>query len=232
MAPPKPKAKPMKKEKVFHPLSRKADQLVRAQLRKGKLADQARVRVKKHGGKVDIYSFFYHAIPPEGALSLEDIHMIVQDVWLARHDPELEKERAARRKGRPKSTKELKLEEAKLRESEEYRTGLEVIDLTDPPNVGLFRQWDLKEAPYLQQLRFIRISGESPTVALVSRPGRHPLLQRKEEKTVEESTDSVEQMDVDAPSHPSPTVDDEAPLLLEPPSRFGSTMMTMDGPIL
>jgi translation machinery-associated protein 16 len=45
-------------------------------------------------------------------------------VWLTRHDDELEQERAARRKGRPKSTKELKLEEIKLRESEQYRTGM------------------------------------------------------------------------------------------------------------
>ena len=37
---------------------------------------------------------------------------------------ELEQERTARRKGRPKSTKELKLEEIKLHEAEEYRTGM------------------------------------------------------------------------------------------------------------
>ena len=57
-------------------------------------------------------------------LTLPELHELVSDVWLTRHDAELEEERAARRKGRPKSTKEQKLEEVKLREAEEYRTGM------------------------------------------------------------------------------------------------------------
>ena len=73
---------------------------------------------------MDIYSFFYAAIPAEGVLTLEDMHTIVREVWLPRYDAELEAEHASRRKGRPKSTKEQKIEELKLREAEEYRTGL------------------------------------------------------------------------------------------------------------
>lgn len=73
---------------------------------------------------VDIYGFFYHAMPEEGVLSLEDLHTIIREVWLTRYDEELESERAARRKGRPKSAKEMKLEELKLREAETYRTGM------------------------------------------------------------------------------------------------------------
>lgn len=57
-------------------------------------------------------------------MSLPELHELVADAWLTRHDAELEEERAARRKGRPKSTKERKLEELKLREAEEYRTGM------------------------------------------------------------------------------------------------------------
>lgn len=75
----------------------------------------------------DFYGFFYHSLPTEGALTLQELHGIVANVWLARHDEELEAERAARRKGRPKSLKESKLEEVKLRESEEYRTGFGVF---------------------------------------------------------------------------------------------------------
>lgn len=74
---------------------------------------------------VNIYSFFFHALPPEGGvLSLDELHYVVRDVWLARHDMEIEAERSARRKGRPKSTKEAKLEELQLREKELYRTGM------------------------------------------------------------------------------------------------------------
>jgi translation machinery-associated protein 16 len=74
----------------------------------------------------DFYGFFFHAIPEERGivLTLPELHELVSDVWLTRHDAELEEERAARRKGRPKSTKEQKLEEVKLREAEEYRTGM------------------------------------------------------------------------------------------------------------
>ena len=74
----------------------------------------------------DFYGFFFHAIPEERrtVLTLPELHELVSDVWLTRHDEELEEERAARRKGRPKSTKEQKLEEVKLREAEEYRTGM------------------------------------------------------------------------------------------------------------
>jgi translation machinery-associated protein 16 len=43
---------------------------------------------------------------------------------LTRFDEELEQERAVRRKGRAKSAKEIKLEDIKLREAEEYRTGM------------------------------------------------------------------------------------------------------------
>ncbi|KAJ8490233.1 hypothetical protein ONZ51_g2447 [Trametes cubensis] len=196
-----------KKEKVFHPNSRKAGQLVRTQLRKSKLVELAKERSKKQGTQ------------EEGVLSLEELHYIVKDVWLTRHDQEIEVEKASRRKGRPKSAKEMKLEEQKLREVELYRTGMEVIDLTHPTNVELFRKWDQKEAAYIQQLRFIRISSASPETTIVSRVGQHPLLKREEEQKKQAAAAAQAQaMDTD-----------EAPLLLEPPSHFASTIQTMDG---
>ncbi|KAI0642171.1 hypothetical protein C8Q79DRAFT_237318 [Trametes meyenii] len=208
-----------KKEKVFHPQSRKAGQLVRTQLRKSKLVDLARERSKKQGTQVSIYSFFFHALPPEGGvLTLEELHFVVRDIWLARHDGEIDAEKAARRKGRPKSAKEMKLEEQKLRETELYRTGMEVVDLTHPLNVELFRKWDQSEAAYIQQLRFVRISSASSETIIVSRIGQHPLLKREEEQRKQAGSEQAQEMDTD-----------EAPLLLEPTSRFASTIQTMDG---
>lgn len=55
---------------------------------------------------------------------MEELHFVVRDIWLPRFDQDLEAEKASRRKGRPKSTKEQKLEEQKLRDIEEYRTGI------------------------------------------------------------------------------------------------------------
>ncbi|KZT10096.1 uncharacterized protein LAESUDRAFT_645315 [Laetiporus sulphureus 93-53] len=219
MAPPKEgkkKAIAQKKEKLFHPQSRKAEQLARVQHRKSKLEQVAKARSEKQRSQVDIYSFFYHAMPADGVLSLEDLHKIIESVWLTRFDGKLEEERKSRRKGRPKSVKEQKLEELKLREAEEYRTGLEVIDLTYPPNVELFRRWDRKAVEFIQQLRFIRISSDSPSVAVVSRPGKHPSLLESKDK---ENSARDEHMDID-----------EAPLLMEPLSRFSSTITAMDGP--
>ena len=143
--------KQKKKEKTFHPQSRKAGQLVRTHIRKSKLKDLARKRWQKLSSQgvrrrscsffrwwilscsvcltrtwwvsVDVVGFFYSTLPPEGELSLEELHLIVRDIWLTRCDKDLEQERAKRRKGRPKSAKEMQIEELKVREAEEYRTG-------------------------------------------------------------------------------------------------------------
>ncbi len=84
----------------------------------------------------------------------------------------MQAEQAARRKGRPKSAKENQVEEIKLHDAEEYRTGLDLPDLTDEHNVRLFRQWDGVDVSYLRILRFIRICGEFPDVVHLARIGR------------------------------------------------------------
>lgn len=60
-------------------------------------------------------------------MTLATLHDIVRDVWLKRHDVALQAEISARRKGRPKTARHMLLEEIKLREAEDYRTGLGVI---------------------------------------------------------------------------------------------------------
>ena len=72
---------------------------------------------------VDVLGFFYSMLLPEGELSLDELHLTVREIWLSRYDKDLEQERAKRRKGRPKSAKEVQIEELKIREAEEYRTG-------------------------------------------------------------------------------------------------------------
>jgi len=207
-----------KKEKIFHPESRKAGQLARTQLRKSKLVEASSKRQKKFSSQIDVYSFFYHAIPPEsGILTLDELHNIIKGVWLTRHDVELEAEQAARRKGRPKSAREMKLEEIKLRETEEYRTGMEVVDLTHAPTVELFRRWNQTEFAYIQMLRFIRIFSSNPTEAVVSKPGKHYTLQKNDDNELPRDLE----MD---------TVGDSSvrDILAEPLSRFSSTIMAMD----
>jgi translation machinery-associated protein 16 len=164
---------------------------------------------------VSVMSFFFHAIPDEGVLTLQELHSLVRDLWLTRHDQELEDERVARRPGRPKSTAEAKLEDIKLRELELYRTGMgtclsplpvfpdltgcfpmsaypEVPDLTHKANVDLFRKWDQKEHTYIHLLRFIRISSANPSVTVVSRPGKHTSVTAESNSTPQDP-----QMDID-----------------------------------
>ncbi|KAF8840828.1 hypothetical protein BDN67DRAFT_598340 [Paxillus ammoniavirescens] len=208
---PTPKAK---KEKIFHPDSRKAAQLGRIHLRKNKLAEAASKRNKKQAAQADVYGFFYHALPPEGVLTLDELHSVIREVWLTRNDVELDQERATRRKGRPKSTKEIKLEEIKLREMEEYRTGMEVPDLTHEATVELFRKWDQKEVTFIHLLRFLRISSADPSVAVVSKSGKHHTLRQADPLPAQDQDMIVEDG-----------------ILSAPPSRFASTIMTMDGPL-
>jgi translation machinery-associated protein 16 len=178
-------------------------------------------------------------MPPEGGvLTLGELHDIIKDVWLIRHDVELEAEQAARRKGRPKSPKEMKLEEIKLREAEEYRTGMgkmhgnfifykpltklcaEVVDLTHAPTVKLFRGWDQREFAYIQMLRFIRISSSNPLEFTVSKPGKHYSLRK------DDNADLSRDQEMDTIGDTS--VQD---FLAEPPARFSSTIMAMDEPL-
>jgi translation machinery-associated protein 16 len=67
----------------------------------------------------------------------------------------------------------------------------EVIDLTHPANVELFRQWDQVEVPYIQQLRFVRISSANPNTAALSRPGKHLTL-LPEKNSDESKVDAME----------------------------------------
>lgn len=130
-----------KKEKVFHPSSRKAGQLARKALRTDKLKSLASKRREKNGvegvyplqyigiyvvnsATANVYAYFYHMMPDEGVLTLPQLHEFIRDGWLSRHDEELAAEKAKRRPGRPKSKREAELEDEKLREAEEYRTGI------------------------------------------------------------------------------------------------------------
>lgn len=77
MAPPtkasgsKAKSSGGKKEKVFHPQSRKAGQLVRTQLRKSKLVDLARERHKKQGTQgTPIIHLLFLCLSPQTLISL------------------------------------------------------------------------------------------------------------------------------------------------------------------
>ncbi|KAF8816333.1 hypothetical protein BYT27DRAFT_7238006 [Phlegmacium glaucopus] len=97
---------------------------------------------------LDLYGFLFCATPEEGVLSLQDLHLIVNDIWLTRFDEDLEKIRSARRKSRPKSSEEIKL------------------DFKKPSRI--VQAWDKKELAFMQRIRFIRISEPEVRETIIS----------------------------------------------------------------
>ncbi len=79
--------------------------------------------------------------------------------YLGRDDEELAKLKAERRAGRPPSTRQTLLEQARATEQNEYAAGFWVPDLEDEANLQKLKQWDGKWAA-LATLKFARISNE------------------------------------------------------------------------
>ncbi|KAH8832665.1 hypothetical protein DL96DRAFT_670411 [Flagelloscypha sp. PMI_526] len=172
--PKKQKSSSTKKEKVFHPDSRKAGQMNRKAVRKEKMDNLTKKRKNKAQDSADFHGLFFDVLPPDvEALSLDQLHQIIHDSWLIRNDAELEAERAERRKGRPKSMREMNLEQVRLRDNETYRTGLDVIDLTDPLTLALFRRWDQSDPAYLETLQCIRVNSANLSFSKICKVGKH-----------------------------------------------------------
>ncbi|KAG8861459.1 hypothetical protein FRB96_002908 [Tulasnella sp. 330] len=192
-----------KKEKIFHPMSRKAGQLERAQLRTTKLSASKLKRSKARLESSDRHVFFCNAVPPDVPnISLPEVHEIIRDIWLRRHDAILAEEEANRRKGQPRSMKAEKIHGLKEAEKEEYRTGIEILDLTDPLTVSLLREWDDGDPAYLHLCRFIRVSSTDPEKALVVSRGQREIeieakAKKHGDKKAKQSVSSEDSMEVE-----------------------------------
>jgi translation machinery-associated protein 16 len=95
---------------------------------------------------------------------LEDlaaVHAFIKESVLPIAQERLAEEQAARRPGRPPSPDEVMLQDLVAREKEEYRTGMEIPDLTNEINVRLLRQWD-GDKQGLALFRLVRISEAEP----------------------------------------------------------------------
>jgi translation machinery-associated protein 16 len=70
--------------------------------------------------------------------------------YLGRDDEELAKLKAERRAGRPPSTRQTLLEQARATEQDEYAAGFWVPDLEDAAVLEKLKQWDGKWASLLR----------------------------------------------------------------------------------
>jgi translation machinery-associated protein 16 len=101
-------------------------------------------------------SFQSYTTEHESPLSIAEIQAMIED-YLGRDDEELLKLKAERRAGRPASTRQTLLEQARATEQGEYASGFWVPDLEDAENLKRLKEWTGKWAG-LATLKFARIS--------------------------------------------------------------------------
>ncbi|GAA5933898.1 hypothetical protein JCM1841_003110 [Sporobolomyces salmonicolor] len=186
------KALQSKKSKVagkqIHPNSRRAKQLQRVELRSKKLEVQRRVFRAAEVERIDRHLYFIHALPDDAtSIPLADLHQILHD-YINRSESELvqfaaDREARSWRKAEGKSKQEIELEKQKDIETNEYKAGFVLPDLTLAENVVLCRQWvrpapskDRKNAKggdpsFLPRIRLIRIFLDDKNLVKVEHDG-------------------------------------------------------------
>lgn len=144
-----------------HPNSRRAAQVARINHRTSKLQAAKSVRSRAGQAHVDRVSTLILLLPPDldYVPDLPFLHSFLQDSFLKRHDDEIARLGAERRKGRPMAKREEELRELRDREQREYGAGIEIPDLMNEHNVAKLRQWN-GDRQALGQFRFVRVSGD------------------------------------------------------------------------
>ncbi|KAL1596052.1 translation machinery-associated protein 16 [Nothophoma quercina] len=135
-------AKKKGKNPNLHEGSRDTKRLQRASARDDKLNRLSKLREKEN----------------RHYCGIKDLQAMIED-YLGRDDEELAKLKAERRAGRPPSTRQTLLEQARATEQDEYASGFWVPDLEDEQVLEKLKQWDGKWAS-LPTLKFARISKE------------------------------------------------------------------------
>jgi translation machinery-associated protein 16 len=105
-----------------------------------------------------IKSFQSYTTEHDSPLSISETQAMIED-YLGRDDEELLKLKAERRAGRPASTRQILLEQARATEQGEYASGFWVPDLEDVDNLKKLKEWPGKWSG-LATLKFARISKE------------------------------------------------------------------------
>jgi translation machinery-associated protein 16 len=105
-----------------------------------------------------IKSFQSYTTEHDSPLSISETQAMIED-YLGRDDEELLKLKAERRAGRPASTRQILLEQARATEQGEYASGFWVPDLEDVDNLKTLKEWPGKWSG-LATLKFARISKE------------------------------------------------------------------------
>jgi translation machinery-associated protein 16 len=138
-----------KKGKItaLNPNSRDSRSLLRAGARDEKVSRLAAVREKANRPYLQRVKFLQERLGEESRgdnkspLELVEIHKLIQ-AYIARSDKELEIQRAERRAGRPKSSREELLAKQKEAEEKEYDAGFWLPNLSDAETLVFLREWN------------------------------------------------------------------------------------------
>ncbi|ORX58187.1 hypothetical protein DM01DRAFT_1302217 [Hesseltinella vesiculosa] len=146
--------KTIKKRENLHPYSRKAQQLARIVMRKDKIGSKVN---SKKDNIANRWLWFRYSLDDGVAYTDEKgMHELVQ-LYLKRHDDELAELRAQRQKTkRPKSQREHLLEATLTSEKDEYRSGMDLPDMTIRKSLEVLRQWD-GDSNGMDKIRTIRL---------------------------------------------------------------------------
>ncbi|KAI8978941.1 translation machinery-associated protein 16 [Pilobolus umbonatus] len=149
--------KTIKNREAIHPYSRKAQQITRVYQRKEKLAKKESQRA--HNPIGDRWLWFRYIFDEDKITATkEEMHELIE-LYLMRHDEEIEELEAERHKGhkKPKSPRQILLETLREQELNEYNSGMELPDMTNGKILKLLRDWD-GDKNSMSRIKTIRIS--------------------------------------------------------------------------
>ncbi|KAJ3123662.1 hypothetical protein HK098_001777 [Nowakowskiella sp. JEL0407] len=144
--------KEIKTAESTHPKSRKAIQMRRSIIRGDKVISKKSVReTERNKACNDAVS------DDQDCASLDELHNFIQ-LYINRNDEEIERLKGNVRPGRPKPPQLDMLEILKRKDTQEYISGFEVPDLTDPIQLKLLRAADGDYNAVHGRLRMIRLT--------------------------------------------------------------------------
>ncbi|KAK6443672.1 translation machinery-associated protein 16 [Oleoguttula sp. CCFEE 5521] len=147
------------KASALHEFSRDARRLRRAGNRDEKVSRGNKIQRMSNNQWTERTAFFRDQLPDVlHPFETAEIQRLIEE-YLARHDEELAELRSERREGRPKSTRQVQLEQAVDVERKEYVSGYWMPDLQDFESLQKMEAWD-GEWTGLANLRFARVDSE------------------------------------------------------------------------
>ncbi|CCE63988.1 hypothetical protein TPHA_0G01520 [Tetrapisispora phaffii CBS 4417] len=155
------------KQNVIHPRGRKFQQLNKATLREGKIAEKKKAHHDKKSHELSRVGFIQNAINIDALkekpfFSHEETALFIEQ-FIARDDEELNDLKKKRRSNRPPTNRQLLLQQKRDIEEQEFKKGFLCPDLTDEKNVEFIRKWN-KTFGGVTNMKLIRINNKGEQV--------------------------------------------------------------------